>query len=343
MGYSAKVTLERFLSAAFLPCLLFAAENSGKPVLQLSGSIEMPGVSGDLDHSAIDTEGQRLFLAAEDNATLKIFDLKSGKLSRTVTGFETPHSILYLPAANEIYLADGSRNVHVLDSRTFAVKKNIATTPGADSMGVDGAHDRLFVVSGGKDVKMTTSAISEIDTRSGKLVREIPIDAAHVEAMAVEKSGSRLFVNVTDKNYIAVIDRSSGKIVAKWPVHEAKQNAPMAFDEAAHRLFVVCRDPGKLVVVDSANGKTIASFATGMRADEVVFDTIHHRIYVLAGEGKIYPYHETDADHFEALAPVPSAVGAKTGVLTPDASHFYVAVSPGEGKTGAKLLGYKVE
>jgi DNA-binding beta-propeller fold protein YncE len=337
------VISNRLFSSALLPFLVFAAGKSGKPVLQLISSIDMPGVSGDLDHSAIDAESQRLFLAAEDNATLKIFDLKAGKLARTVPGFETPHSILYLPAAGEIYLTDGSKNVHVLDSKTFSVKKNIPTTPGADSIGVDLAHDRLFAITGGKDVKMTTSAISEIDTKAGKLIREIPIDAAHVEAMALEKSGSRLFVNVTDKNYIAVIDRTQGAVVAKWPVHEARQNAPMAFDEASRRLFVVCRDPGKLVVLDSASGKTVASFDTGMRADEVVFDAVHHRIYVLAGEGKIYPYHETDPDHFEALTPIPSATGAKTGVLAPDAGHLYVAVSPGEGKTGAKLLTYKVD
>src|SRR6202030_2610861 len=113
--------------------------------------------------------------------------------------------ILYRPEASELYITDGSKAVQVLDAKTFTVKKTIPTTPGADSIGVDAGHDRLFAVSGGKDVKMTTSAISEIDTKSGRLIREIPIDAAHVEAMAIEKNGTRLFVNVTDKNYLAVM------------------------------------------------------------------------------------------------------------------------------------------
>jgi DNA-binding beta-propeller fold protein YncE len=151
-----------------------------------------------------------------------------------------------------------------------------------------------------------------------------------------------LFVNVTDKNYLAVIDRTTGKITAQWRIAEARENAPIAFDEARQRLFVVCRNPGMLVILDSKSGRSLASFPTGARADEIIFDQTHHRVYVAAGEGKIYPYDEVDADHFKPLPPIPSAPGAKTALLSPDGSRLYVSVSPGEGKTGAKVLTYAV-
>jgi hypothetical protein len=95
-------------------------------------------------------------------------------------------------------------------------------------------------------------------------------------------------------------------------------------------------------VLDSANGHSIVSFPTGLRADETIFDKIHHRVYVLAGEGKIYAYDEEDAMHFKALPPIVSVVGAKTGVLSPDGTRLYVSVSPGDGKTGAKVLTFGV-
>lgn len=311
-------------------------------VLQLIGTTDLPGISGDMDHLAIDTAGQRLFVAAEDNGTVRVIDLRTHKLVRTVKGFETPHSILFLPDQNELYITDGSKEVKVLNSDTFQVKKTIHTTPGADSIGVDPQTRRLYAVTGGKDVKMTTSAISDIDAGAAKLIKEMPIDAAHVEAMALEKSGARLYVNVTDKNYLAVMNRDTGKMIAQWHISEAKQNAPLAFDEPNKRLFVVCRDPGMLVILDSNTGRTVASFPTGARADEVVFDSAHHRIYVTAGEGKIYPYTEIDPDHFKPLDPVVSAPGAKTAVLHPDGSRLFVSVSPGEGRTGAKVLTYAV-
>jgi DNA-binding beta-propeller fold protein YncE len=333
----------RFLHT--LPALILglccAAYGAGA-TLELINTTDLPGIEGDLDHLAIDTAGQRLFVAAEDNGTLRVIDLKTGKLERTVKGFKTPHSILYLPEQSELYIADGSKAVQVLDSSTFAVKKAIPTTPGADSIGVDRRNHLLYAVTGGKDVPLDHSDVSEIDTKSAKLIKEIPLDAVHVEAMALEESGPRLFVNVTDKNYLAVIDRRTGKITDRWRIAEARQNSPLAFDEAHQRLFVVCRDPGTLVILDSNTGRSVAKFPTGARADEAIFDKTHHRVYVTAGEGKIYPYEMTDADHFKPLPPVMSAPGAKTAVLSPDGSRLYVSVSPGDGKTGAKVLTYSV-
>ena len=335
--------MRRLLLTVALVCVsLVFGKDMQAADLTLIGSTDLPDISGDVDHLAIDTSGQRLFVAAEDNGTLRVIDLKTRKLEKTIHGFNTPHSILYLPDAKELYVTDGSKAVHVLDSNTFQVKKTIATMPGADSIGVDRQDHRLYAVSGGKDVSMTSSAISIINTSAAKLEKEIPVEGAHVEAMVLEKSGPRLFVNVTDKNYLAVIDRNAGKVIERWHISEAKQNAPLAFDEAHKRLFVVCRDPGKLVVVDSDTGKSIASFETGAKADEVVFDPAHQRIYVAAGEGKVYLYKQNDAGHYTPLPPVISAPGAKTALLSPDAKRLFVAVSPGEGKTGAKVLMYEV-
>lgn len=325
-----------------LLALVASARFGTAAVLDLVRTTELPGIEGDLDHLAIDTAGQRLFVCAEDNGTLRVIDLKTGKLLRTVKGFKTPHSILYLPGQSELYLADGSNAVQVLDSNTFAVKKTIPTMPGADSIGVDRKNHLLYAVTGGKDVPLPASAITEIDTKSAKVLKEIPIAATHVEAMALEEFGPRLFVNVTDKNYLAVIDRGAGRITAQWKIAEAKENAPIALDEANHRLFVVCRDPGTLVVLDSTSGRSLARFPAGAHADETIFDKAHHRIYVMAGEGKIYLYDEADANHFKALPPITSAPGAKTAVLSPDSTRLYVSVSPGEGKTGAKVLTYSV-
>ncbi len=312
------------------------------PPLQLVRTTDLPGITGDMDHLAVDLAGNRLFVAAEDNGTLRVLNLSNGKLERTVKGFETPHSILYLAKQHQLYITDGSKDVKVLNSDTFKVEKLIPTTPGADSMAADKKHDVMWVVAGGKDVNMTRSVLTEINTKEGKVVKQIPVDAAHVEALALQPQGPKLYVNVTDKNYLAVINRSTGKTLDEWRIQQAKQNAPLAFDPANHRLFIVCRDPGMLVVLDSRTGNTIASFPAGGVADGVVFDSIHHRIYVPAGAGAIYPYEEIDANHFRAMKPIPSAIGAKTAVLSPNADYLYVSMSPGEKRVGAKVFTFKV-
>ncbi|HYL11487.1 MAG TPA: hypothetical protein VEV41_00480 [Terriglobales bacterium] len=321
---------------------LLSAETAPNSPLTLVRTVDLPGIEGDLDHLSLDSAGGRLLLTAEDNGTVRVVDLNNFKVAQTLEGFKTPHSILHLPQAHSLFITDGSDTVQVRDSRTYQLVKRISTTPGADSIGFDQQRGLLYAVTGGKDVDMKKSFLSVIDVNQGKLLKEIPIDAAHVEAMALELSGPRLFVNVTDKNYLAVIDRNTGDVTGRWPIKEAQENAPIALDEAHQRLYVVCRKPSTLVVLDAATGKTIASFPTGERADEAIYDRAHKRVYVLAGQGKVYPYQAVDANHFEPLTPVPSAPGAKTGLLSPDGTELYVSVSPGEGKTGAKLLIFNV-
>src|ERR1039457_4765953 len=106
-----------------LAMALSSAPNGMSAILNLVQTTDLPGIEGDLDHQAIDTAGQRLFVAAEDNGTLRVMDLKTGKLARTLKGFKNPHSILYLPEQTELYITDGSKAVQVLDSNTFAVKR----------------------------------------------------------------------------------------------------------------------------------------------------------------------------------------------------------------------------
>src|SRR5260370_11403180 len=123
--------LQTWLGLAVALCFSL---NGGGAILELVRTTDLPGIEGDLDHLAIDTAGQRLFVTAEDNGTLRVIDLKTGKLVRTVTGFKNTHSILYLPGQSELYVTDGSKAVQVLDSNTFTVKKTIATPPQPNSI-----------------------------------------------------------------------------------------------------------------------------------------------------------------------------------------------------------------
>ena len=52
-------------------------------------------------------------------------------------------------------------------------------------------------------------------------------------------------------------------------------------------------------------------------------------------------YQQRDADHYELTAKVPTAPGAKTCLLVPELNRLFVAVSPGEGKYGARVLAFE--
>ena len=310
--------------------------------LVANGSTAIPGYKGDFDHFAVDTKGGRLFLAGEDGAQLLVFDLRDGVLLRTIPGFGAPHSPFYFAKTNELFIIDGLKPAQVRDATTLALKRKVVLPAGADSAAYDASTGHLWIVTGGKDVGRADSTLIEVDPATGKTYNRTHFDANHVEALVVEQHGNRVFINVTDKNRMAVIDKRNGKITAWWPIRAAEQNAPLAFDEVHHRLFVVTRDPGKLIVLDSETGATVATFDCPQRADQAVWDAANARVYVPGGDGRIGVYREDGPSQFTQLPFVRSATGAKTAILVPALDRFYVAASPGDTRVGGALLRFDV-
>ncbi|HEV2484738.1 MAG TPA: hypothetical protein VGT08_04320 [Terracidiphilus sp.] len=320
---------------------LFSQEPSTVKLIQ---SVDLPGYSGDFDHFAVDFDRNRLLLAAEDHGTLEVFDLKTSAHLRSVDGFGNPHSILVRPGSPTVLITDSEKQgASLRDAETYAKKQSLALTPGSDTSKYDPAANVLYVVTGGKDVDMQTANLEAVDPDTGKKLGSITFQDNHVEAMAFDDSDPRLFINLTQTNKIAVVDRKALRLITTWPVPPAKQNAMVAFDPAQHRLYVVCRDPGMVVVMNSDNGAVIDTLPAPLRADEVQYDSGKHRLFVPGGEGYMGVYDTSDADHLKLVEKVPTAPGAKTGLLLPSLHRLFLAVSPGESKAMAKVLTYEVD
>lgn len=314
------------------------------PPLKLIQTITLPGYTGDFDHFAIDRQRGRLLLAAEDHGTIEVFDLQTGKHLRTVKGFDTPHAILVRPDASTVVVTDSGKTMtKILDADTYDNKGSITLVESADSAGYDPKANIFYIVTGGKDVNMKTSEIEAVNPDTGKKLGEVKFNDNHVEAMALEKNGNRLFVNLAETNKLAVVDRETMKEIAEWPVPPCKENAMVAMDEVRKRLYVVCRAPGMVVVMNSDSGAVLSTQPAPLRADEVLFDAAANRLYVPGGEGYIGVYDTTDPDGLKMIAKVPSAPGAKTGILLPDMKKLIVAASPGDTKAVAKVLTYSIE
>src|SRR5262245_32110018 len=77
------------------------------PPLPLVKTIPMPKVEGRIDHMAADVAGQRLFVAALENNTIEVLDLKAGKTIQSLPGFAEPQGIAYVPEFNRVFVANG--------------------------------------------------------------------------------------------------------------------------------------------------------------------------------------------------------------------------------------------
>jgi DNA-binding beta-propeller fold protein YncE len=321
----------------------FRARAQAAVPLRLETSMALPGFTGDFDHFAVDEKGGRLFLAGEDHKTVEVFDLKTNRRIKSISGFGAPHAIFYLPESDRILVTDGDKgSLRILRGNDYSEEAHVEGLAGADSARIDATTETLYVITGGKDVPLDHSFVVAINLRTNEKAGELRIESNHVEGLALESSSSRMFINLTDKHAVAVVDRKAMKEIARWPIGTQADNSPMAYDEPHRRLLIVCRKPGTLLVMDSDSGKVITQLPTAERSDDVAFDASSGRIYVPGGDGRIFVFKQNAADQYELLAKVTSEFGAKTCLLVPSLARFYVAVSPGDTKAAAKVLIYRV-
>src|SRR5205807_1500642 len=120
----------------------FAREAS----LKLTHTIPMNGVRGRFDHFAIDAKGQRLFVAALGNNTLEVIDLAAGKRIQSVAGMSKPTGVLFLPAPNQILVANGEDGtLKVLDGGTYRVAHTLKDLADADNLRFDAMTKLAFL------------------------------------------------------------------------------------------------------------------------------------------------------------------------------------------------------
>jgi DNA-binding beta-propeller fold protein YncE len=328
--------------AVFL-ALVIGALAQDNPPLELAQTISLPDLhDGDFDHFLVDLMGSRLFSTAEENSKVLVFDLKTNKLIHTITDLKAPHSMAYRADVNKLFVADGDLGeVKIYDTKSYKPAGSIKLREGADASSYDPSTKDMYVVNGGKDAHLPNSYISVIDTTSGKVIGEIKVDSGDVEGIALEKSGPRMFVDIRGNNSVEVFDRTNHKLVATWSIaQEGKKPTAIAFDESAHRLFVGTRDPGKMIVLDSDSGKVVASMPAAPMVDDMAYDSENKRIY-FAGNQFIDVFRQSDADHYDQVAHIPTAFRAKTAILIPELKLYYLAV-PHHETQKAEVRVYKV-
>src|SRR5437899_2865264 len=228
-----------------------------KAALKLEHTTPLPELhDGDFDHMLADVEGNRLFVTAEENSKVLVFDLKTDKLIHTIDDLKAPHSMLYRADLKKLYVVDSDLGeVKIYETDSYKPAGSIKVREGADASGYDASTKHFYVVNGGKDAKLPNAYITVIDVASGKTEGEIKVDSNDVEGMVFEKSGPRMFVNVRGKNSVEVYDRTNRALLATWPVsQEGKNPTAIAFDEGTHRLLMGSRGHGKLIMLDSDSG-----------------------------------------------------------------------------------------
>ncbi|MGH9690958.1 MAG: YncE family protein, partial [Candidatus Acidiferrales bacterium] len=317
-----------------------SANESNTPEVQplvLTETIPLRGIVGRFDHFG-EGAGKLFVSALGDNHALVINT--GGRVLGQSLPVQDPQGEAYSPDSKELFVASGEDGVHVFKGAPF---KQIAVVPfedGADDLRYDAANKRVYVGHG--DEK--TGGLAGIDAMTNKVVEDYKL-GAEPENFQVETSGPNIYVNVPDLDEISVINRNT-KAISHWKLNGIASNFPMAMDEPDHRIFIGTHDPARMAVFDTTSGNMVAALPGVIDTDDIYFDAALKRIYMPGGAGFIYVYQMKDPDHYQLLAKIPTAIGAKTagfwGRQGKGFDRFYLAV-PARGNESAEIRIYTVQ
>ncbi len=262
------------------------------------------GGEGGWDYVTVDAANHRLFVTRSTHT--QVIDTLSGKLLADIPGQIRSHGVALVPAVNRGFITDGggSGAILVFDLKTYAVLGKLATIPDSDGIIYDPGTNLVLASSG--DGNKLMAFHPNIDPNSGK-VDYIDLGGAP-EFIAADGQG-KAYVNLADKDLLAVVDLHSRKVIARWPTAPGGHPTGLAIDAKAHRLFIGCRKPAKLVVMSTDDGKIVNSLPIGEGVDATRTDG--SQAFASCRDGSLTVVNEKDGN-FTVDQVVKTALGART-------------------------------
>jgi DNA-binding beta-propeller fold protein YncE len=281
------------------------------------------GGDGGWDYVTVDAPNHRVFVTRSSH-TIAV-DAVSGKLLGDVPGQQRSHGVALVPKLNRGFITDGGKGVIVaFDLKTYAVLGTIPAQADADGIIYDAKLDLVLAVSGDGGVLMTFHP--NIDLKNAK-VDTIDL-GGKPEFLASD--GNRVYVNLENKDLVAVVDVKAHKVVADWPVAPGGHPVGMAIDVKGHHLFVGCRNPQKMIVMSTNDGKVEEALPIGAGVDATDFD--NGQAFASCGDGTLTVVSEKSGQ-WSVEQTVKTAVGARTSGVDLLTNKIYLPTAEMEPAT----------
>ena len=284
------------------------------------------GGDGGWDYVTVDAPRHRFFVTRSTHT--QAIDEQTGKVLADIPGQSRSHGVALAPQLGRGFITDGGGGgaIVVFDTNTYKVLGRIPAVPDADGTIYDPGTKTVLVTAGDSNALLAFSP--DIDPQSGK-IQPIGLPGSP-EFLAADGAG-RVYVNIPDKNEVAVVDLHTRKVVAIWPVAPGGEPVGMAIDPAHHRLFIGCRKPQKLVVMSTVDGNVEAALPIGAGNDAVRFSD--GQAFASCGDGSLTVIGEK-AGHWIVEQSLKTAQGARTMGLDTTAHRIFLPTGQFEPASG---------
>jgi DNA-binding beta-propeller fold protein YncE len=287
------------------------------------------GGDGAWDYLTVDPEHKLLYVPRSTHTM--VLDANTGKTVADIPGQKRNHGVAIVPTAGRGFITDGSDgSVTVFDLKTYAVLGKVKTADDSDGVIYDAASDKVLVVCGDAGVLIPISP--NLDLATGKA--DAPVDLGGKPEFLSADGQGRAYINLVDKDQVAVVDTRAMKVINKWPTTPGGSPVGMSMDVAERRLFIGCRKPQKLIIMSADDGKILSDLPIGMGVDATKFDGDD---FASCGDGTLTVARETTPGKYEVVQTVQTPRGARTMGVDPTTHTLYLPTAelnpPAEGQT----------
>lgn len=289
------------------------------------------GGEGGWDYLTVDPQTHRLYVPRSTHTM--VIDPESGKVLADIPGQKRAHGVAIVPQAGRGFISDGGGDgaVLVFDLKTNAVLGTVAAQPDADGIIFDPASGRVLVVSGDKGVLMSFKP--DLDPKTGTIDPAIEL-GGKPEFLASDGKG-KVYINLVDKNEVAVVDMKSRRVTARWPVAPGGAPVGMSFDPKRRLLFIGCRKPQRLIVMGADDGKILSALPIGASVDATKIDG--GLAFASCADGTLTVAGEKSPGKFEVVQTVKTPPGARTMGVDPTTHTVYLPTAEfEEAQAGAR-------
>jgi DNA-binding beta-propeller fold protein YncE len=287
------------------------------------------GGAGGWDYVTVDSEHKHLFLPRTTHTM--VLDAATGKSVADIPGQKGNHGVALVPSASRGFITDGKDgSVIVFDLKTFEVLGKVKAADDADGIIYDPASRKILVSCG--DAGVLVPITPDVDLKAGHADAAVRL-GGKPEFLVADGRG-RVFINIVDKDQVAVVDTKAMQVVDKWPTAPGGAPVGMSMDKERRRLFVGCRKPQKLVVMSADDGKVLADLPIGAGVDATQFDNGY--VFASCRDGSLAVARETSAGKFEIVQDLKTRPGAKTMAIDPTTHTIFLPTAEFEKQTAAQ-------
>jgi DNA-binding beta-propeller fold protein YncE len=273
------------------------------------------GGTGGYDYVDADVDGRRLYFARTGpTPRISVYNLDTLEAVGEIPS-SNAHGAVVDPKSGHGFAS--SKPILMFDSKTMQHIKTIEVQGNPDGMYFDPTDERVYVLS------HATPHITAIDAKEGSVIGTV--DIGGMPEQAVSDGKGHLYVDVEDKENIAVIDTKTLKVTAHYDVTgKGGTCAGLAMDVRNRILFATCRDPKNMVILSADDGKIITTLPIGTNSDGARFNPATMEAFSSNVDGTLTVVKENSPTSFVVEQTVQTMTGGRTSTLDTKTNRIFV-------------------